>query len=439
VQALEGGEREDGFGQAPGGCGWGVRLGLYGQRMGSSCLSMGMRSANGGTWTPCNWRRLSTHRCPGWSYPDGKTACVRVPWAERYSRLSRMMEAWVIQVLRSASSVSKAAELLHLSWDVVDGVMKRAVERGLLRREKEPIQHLGIDEKSISQGHHYATVISDLDDRRAWEVMERRDGSSADAAMASLSPEQREAVEAVAMDMWPAYMRAAADALPHARVVHDKFHIAKYLNEAVDKVRRKENSQLLTKGDTRLKGSKYLWLRGFKDLRSTDARSFRKLYAAALKTSRAWALKESLPPSGITAIPRQHGSSSRHGKSRPCSAGLIPCARWPKCFPIICPGCSTIAPIPSPTPPAKDSIAELPPSSPMLGAFAASKACATVFSFTAVSLISCPIYPHGSSTEKPEEPKFEILPTDDAQLNSTHNSSLPYAYSNHCWCSTAVY
>jgi transposase len=34
--------------------------------------------------------------------------------------------------------------------------------------------------------------------------------------------------------------------LPEADIVHDKFHIAKYLGEAVDKVRRSEHKSLLT-------------------------------------------------------------------------------------------------------------------------------------------------------------------------------------------------
>ena len=41
----------------------------------------------------------------------------------------------------------------------------------------------------------------------------------------------------------------------------DKFHIAKHLGEAVDKVRRKENKTLKAAGDDRLTGTRYDWLR----------------------------------------------------------------------------------------------------------------------------------------------------------------------------------
>jgi len=88
-------------------------------------------------------------------------------------------------------------------------------------------------------------------------------------------------------------MSAAQSLLINADIVHDKFHISKYLNEAVDQVRRSEHKSLLRQGDSSLSGSKYAWLRGLPDKRCAEAVAFRHLYHANLKTSRAWALKES--------------------------------------------------------------------------------------------------------------------------------------------------
>ena len=43
--------------------------------------------------------------------------------------------------------------------------------------------------------------------------------------------------------------------------MHDKFHVAKHLNEAVDRVRRAENRQLHSEGSDLLSGTKYVWLK----------------------------------------------------------------------------------------------------------------------------------------------------------------------------------
>jgi transposase len=252
-------------------------------------------------WEKRRWRHLDTCQfetileaeVPRVKYADGSVEEVAVPWAERFSRLTRLMEAFVIRVLQASRSVSEAAGLLGLGWDQVNGVMKRAVQRGLLRREARPIRYLGIDEKSIARGHTYATVLSDLEGSRVWEVTAGRKESAADAAWESLTVEQREVVAGVAMDMWPAFENSAKAALPHAVVVHDKFHVAKHLNEAVDKVRKAEHRKLMDQGDETLKGSKYQWLRKHEDLRKAEAATFRTLHKLNLKTSRAWQLKES--------------------------------------------------------------------------------------------------------------------------------------------------
>jgi transposase len=97
-------------------------------------------------------------------------------------------------------------------------------------------------------------------------------------------------IKAVATDIWSAYRNAVQGVLPKTDIVHDKFHLCAYLNKAVDTVRKAEHRRLASSGRQNLKGSKYLWLRNFPDLRLQP--SFRQLYRLNLRTSRAWRLKE---------------------------------------------------------------------------------------------------------------------------------------------------
>ena len=69
--------------------------------------------------------------------------------------------------------------------------MKRAVERGLERREATPIPHLGIDEKSFGRGHDYITVLTDLEGSRFLDVVQDRTQVAAEAVLQTLKPEQR--------------------------------------------------------------------------------------------------------------------------------------------------------------------------------------------------------------------------------------------------------
>lgn len=91
-------------------------------------------------------------------------------------------------------------------------------------------------------------------------------------------------------------MSAASTLLANADIVHDKFHISKYLNEALDQVRRAEHKRLAAQGESPLTGTNYQWLKSVPDKRCAKAVAFRHLYQANLKTSRAWSFKESFAP-----------------------------------------------------------------------------------------------------------------------------------------------
>jgi len=64
------------------------------------------------------------------------TQMVQVPWASPRGHFTAMFERFAIDVMLSCAT-SKACELLRISWDEADGIMARAVQRGLARRTLE--------------------------------------------------------------------------------------------------------------------------------------------------------------------------------------------------------------------------------------------------------------------------------------------------------------
>jgi len=71
-----------------------------------------------------------------------------------------------------------------------------------------------------------------------------------------------------------------------ASIVFDRFHIAKHLGDAVDKVRREENRVLRARGDDRLLRTKYLWLQNGLSINRARRRAFAELRASTLKVAR---------------------------------------------------------------------------------------------------------------------------------------------------------
>jgi transposase len=246
------------------------------------------------------WRHLDTMqfttelvaRLPRTRCPEHGVKTIVPPWADKHSRFTLLFEAFAIEVLRACRTIKSAAALLGVSWDGLQAIMNRAVERGLARRDAAPMQHLGLDEKSFGKGHDYITVLTDLDGSRVLDVAPERTQAAAAEVLQTLTVDQRQAVQAVATDMLPAYQTAVAAETPNAELVHDKFHVAKHLNEAVDKVRRAENKALQAIDDDRLKGTRQLWLFRKANLSRAQRRAFDRIKKRGLKTGRAWSIKE---------------------------------------------------------------------------------------------------------------------------------------------------
>jgi transposase len=217
-----------------------------------------------------------------------------MPWAEQRSRFTLLFERLAIDWLGAASQKA-VAKHLKLSWDEIHGIMNRAVERGLARREAEPLKYIGVDEKAFRKGHNYLTIVNDLERSRVLYVSEERKESSLDGFWPTLTETQQDGIEGVAMDMWDPYINSVRNHLPEAdrKIVFDKYHIAGHLGEAVDRVRRQERKDPTEDGKNCLIGTKYLWLRNPANFTDAAWNAFKSLRESTLKTARAWALKES--------------------------------------------------------------------------------------------------------------------------------------------------
>jgi transposase len=265
------------------------------------CPECGVLSPKHDDRTPRSWRHLDTMQFATYLHCQlPRVRCkthgaktVNAPWASKNSRFTLLFEAFAVRVLQAARSVEEARKRLGLNWHQVEAIKARAVQRGLARREETVIPYIGIDEKQFRSEHRYISSLVDLEGGRVLDVVEERTETACKALIEQALTESQQAhVTAVALDMWKAYANAVVEKLPDAVIVHDRFHVSQHLNEAVDKVRRQENKQLVEQGDERLKGSKFLWLTHEENQKEKYVEAFDKLKHADLKVARAWAIKE---------------------------------------------------------------------------------------------------------------------------------------------------
>ena len=91
--------------------------------------------------------------------------------------------------------------------------------------------------------------------------------------------------------MWEPYIQVTA---PQGveKIAFDKFHVAKHLSEAIDRVRRQEQRKLPGEGAQQRKGSRYLWLKNPQNMDRQRWKGFAALRDSALQTARVWGYKE---------------------------------------------------------------------------------------------------------------------------------------------------
>ncbi len=249
------------------------------------------------------WRHLDTCQCqtflharlPRTNCPVDGVKQIPAPWAGPRAQFTLRFESQLIDMLAECD-VTGVTRLAGTSWDETWGVMARAVARGLARKEKRVPERLGIDEKSFRKGHHYESIVCDLDRGTVEYVVDDRTQESLESYYRQFTREELAAIEAIAMDMWDPYIAATRACVPEAdgKIVFDRYHATTQVTKAVDKVRRREHKELARQGDLRLQGTRYLWLRNEENVPEWRREEFEGVKHAELKTSRAWAIKESL-------------------------------------------------------------------------------------------------------------------------------------------------
>ena len=216
-------------------------------------------------------------------------------FGENGSAMTYAFERRMIAMLEECS-LSGVQRLSGITWDQAWAVVERAVTRGQERKEHKLPTHLGVDEKSFAKGHKYETLVYDIDNGTVEYVADHREQESLEGYFKEFTPEERGAVEAVAMDMWEPYINATLACIPNAKrkIVFDRFHIMGHVSKAVDEVRKREHRQMMQAGHEDLKHTKYLWLWNKENIPEWRREEFEQLKAQDLKVCRAWAMKENL-------------------------------------------------------------------------------------------------------------------------------------------------
>ncbi len=162
----------------------------------------------------------------------------------------------------------------------------------LKSNRRRPLHVLGIDDVSRRKGHHYLTIVYDLERGVLLWVGEDRTEQTLPRFFTELGRRRSRTSQVVCLDMWQAYLKAVHIHAPNAQVLFDRFHLVQHLNRAVDEVRRSEVRRLSRQEKTSFKRTRFLLLKNPWNLRTEERERLSTLVRWDTPIVRAYYLKE---------------------------------------------------------------------------------------------------------------------------------------------------
>lgn len=218
----------------------------------------------------------------------------RVPWAQGKSRLTTSYQ-WFLAEWARRLSWQEVALVFHTTWEHVRDSVRHAVEWGLKHRDLSGVSAIGIDEIQWRRGHHYLTLIYQIDAgcrRLLWLGQDRKEDSLRQG-LTALGREFCAGLQFVCSDLWRPYLKVLAEQAGSAIHVLDRFHIMKQLGQAIDLVRATETKRLKRDGyEPVLKHSRWCLLKRPENLTERQTVKLDELLRYNLASVRAYLHRE---------------------------------------------------------------------------------------------------------------------------------------------------
>ena len=220
----------------------------------------------------------------------------RVPWAHGKEQLTTAF-VWYLTFWAKLLSWQRVAELFHVSWGTVFGAVEYGVEWGLARRRLEGIQAIGVDEVQWQRGHHYLTLVYQIEEgcKRLLYVGMDRTADSLRGFFDMAGEEVAAGLKYVCSDMWQPYLDVLAELASGAIHVLDRYHLVARLNKALDEVRAEEVKRLKADGyEPVLKHARWCLLKRPENRTDKQTVKLQEILKYNLRTVRGFLHKEDL-------------------------------------------------------------------------------------------------------------------------------------------------
>jgi transposase len=215
-------------------------------------------------WLLCQYRKIFCSYCQ-------RIVTEDLGLFHPYLRVTLRLSQYIHELCK-VMTVKEVAEHVGIDWKTVKNIDKLFLEQEYGQPNYDGLRILAVDEISIRKGYRYLTVVLDyLTGRVVWIGKQRR-ARTLSRFFNQLTSAQRQALEAIAMDMWDPYIKAVHQKAPHVKIVFDLFHVVAQLSKVIDQVRNSEYRKASQENKAVFKGAKYLLLKNRSNVRRKKER-----------------------------------------------------------------------------------------------------------------------------------------------------------------------
>jgi transposase len=226
--------------------------------------------------------------------PTCGVVAEKIPWSTGKSRLTTVYQ-WFLAEWARRLSWQEVAGVFHTTWEHVRDAVWHAVAWGLVHRDLSAVQAVGVDEIQWRRGHHYLTLLYQIDEgcRRLLWIGRERTEESLRRGLDLLGETFCGGLRFACSDLWQPYLKVLAERAGGAIHVLDRFHIMKQLGQAVDEVRAAEARRMKRDGyEPVLKHSRWCLLKRPENLTDKQTVKLAELLKYNLQSVRAYLHRE---------------------------------------------------------------------------------------------------------------------------------------------------
>lgn len=259
--------------------------------------------------------RPKRFRCP--RCEDHPTTTQKLAWYDERSPHTKAYDQWLLLSL-IGSTVADVARKERLTYDRVEGALERLLAEQVNWDEIQRLEILGLDEIALKKGHRDfvvpVTTRTAEGELKLLGLLPNRRRETVEAFLRQIPARLRRQVREVCTDMYEGYTSAVREVLPEARIVVDRFHVAKAYRDCADQLRKEVQRELkaeLEKTEYEaLEKTMWLFRRDPEDLDEEEKQRLELLFECAPDLKQAHQLREELTAIFETEQSKESGQAA---------------------------------------------------------------------------------------------------------------------------------